>query len=40
MNVARVLQGNMLAISTDNTIGEVRAWSEREPDSERTTPTW
>jgi CIC family chloride channel protein len=38
VNVERVLQGNMLAISTDNTIGEVRAWSEREPDSERTTP--
>jgi CIC family chloride channel protein len=38
VNVARVLQGNMLAISTDNTIGEVRAWSEREPDPERTTP--
>ena len=36
VNVARVLQGNMLAISTDNTIGEVRAWSEHEP--ERTTP--
>jgi CIC family chloride channel protein len=36
VNVERVLQGNMLAISTDNTIGEVREWSEREP--ERTSP--
>ena len=38
VTVERVLRGNMLAISTDNTIGEVRAWSEREPDFGGTTP--
>ncbi|GAB3844825.1 chloride channel protein [Hymenobacter terrigena] len=30
VNVGRVLQNGMLAISTDNTIREVRAWTERE----------
>ncbi|QKG58865.1 chloride channel protein [Hymenobacter sp. BRD128] len=36
VRVERVLQSSMIAISTDNTIGEVREWTEREP--ERTTP--
>jgi CIC family chloride channel protein len=30
VNVGRVLQNGMLAISTDNSIREVRAWTERE----------
>ncbi|MCC3160760.1 chloride channel protein [Hymenobacter sp. 15J16-1T3B] len=32
VSVERVLQSNMIAISTDNTIREVRAWTEREPE--------
>ncbi|MCC3153954.1 chloride channel protein [Hymenobacter sp. BT770] len=36
VNVGRVLQNGMVAISTDNSIREVREWTER--DSERTGP--